>query len=120
MSDDLARSIENVVTLNGAMGDCSLGLCLTLIATVSLTLTVLSVMLIAKLRWQPDAVVALCVMDVLIGFACAFLVLPFLGAFFFIGRAFWRALTTPRPRNRWSLSWEAGKSNEGVFGHANW
>jgi len=85
-------SVTNLVTLDGFLGDYSIGLHLTLVFGVTLFFMA-TVAAIVKLRGQGNALVALCIQDVLYAVGCALLVFTFPGYFFFLGRSFWRAFT---------------------------
>lgn len=86
------ESVTNLVTLNGALGNYSIGLHLAL-AFGAMLFFVATVAAIVKLRGQGNALVTLCVLDVLYAICCALLIFTFPGCFFFLGRSLWRSLT---------------------------
>ena len=90
--DRAMDSIANVVTFNGALGDYSIGLHVTFIVGAMLVLAA-AVIAIVKIRGQGDTLIAVCTKDITVAIGCAILVFAFPGYFYFMGRAFWRAVT---------------------------
>ncbi len=95
MNNSVSRTMEslsNLVTFDGALGEYSVGLHIAVVLGFMFVLA-MAVIVIVKLRGQGDGLIAVCVKDILLAFGCAVLVFTFLGYFFFMGRAFWRAFT---------------------------
>lgn len=86
------EAAANLITLNGALGEYSLALHFGLIVGMLMVITT-AIIGIVKVRGQAMSLAAVCMRDLLFACGCALLVFPFPGAFFFMGRAFWRAFT---------------------------
>lgn len=87
-----ASFLIKLVTLNGLLGDYSIGLLLT-VAAACVVFLMSSIAAIIKIRGAGHGLVLMCSRDVLFAVACAVVVLAFPGFFFFMGRAFKRALS---------------------------
>lgn len=100
MNNAVSRSMEslaNLVTFDGALGEYSVGLHIAVVLGFMFVLAI-AVIVIVKLRGQGDELIAVCMKDVLLAFGSAVLVFTFIGYFFFMGRAFWRAFTWRTPQ----------------------
>lgn len=83
-----------LVSLDGLLADYSLALHLT-VALACMVLFMSALALIIKARGASNELLWLCSRDVLCAVGCAAVVLAFPGFFFFIGRAFNRAMCGP-------------------------
>lgn len=85
-------SIGNILTLNGALGEYSLGFHLFLLMAMVLMLG-LALFVIVNARGQGLELVMVCMQDVLLGVLMGLMIFTFPGFFYLVGRAFWRAFT---------------------------
>lgn len=91
-ADRFVESVTGLVTFNGYLGEYSITLHLLLIVSALFILSAF-VAVIVILRGQSRGLAAACAKDVGLAFLCAVLVITFPGAFYFLARAFWRAMT---------------------------
>jgi len=86
------ESLYNLIPFNEALGGYSFGLHIAAIAIFLLVL-VATVKAIVVLRGQGHSLMVACTRDIFLAGGCAFLVITFPGAFYFMFSAFWRAFT---------------------------
>ena len=85
-------SLQNLITLNGALGEYNIMLHLMVVA-FGIVIIIGMAAAIVILRGENFTLVAICAKDILVGFGFAILVFTFPATFWFVGRAFWRAAT---------------------------